>query len=173
MKHLFTFLFFFFIFTSCFGQFDKLVTFQAKANFNIALNGLATNDAGIGVGFDASFFSKSRLQAIIEASADRFFGDKLLIIDPVSGKEGKSAAVYSIKAGPQFFITKNLAAATAYGPAWHVVRDVDYSLDFGFTHSLTCFFGRERRFVAKVFLVDIQADVRRVQYLGVAAGLRF
>ena len=55
---------------SCFGQFDKSTILRATANFNFTLNGLATNNAGLGLGIDASLFSKNRLKALIETSAD-------------------------------------------------------------------------------------------------------
>lgn len=158
---------------SCFGQFDRATTLRATANFNIVLEGLATNDAGVGLGLDASLFSKKRLQALIETSVDRFIGDKLLVVDPATGKEAKNAAVYSIKAGPQLFITKNLALAATYGPAWHVVQDFNYSLDYGFKFSITAFLGDQRRFIAKIFMVNIPAEEQKIQYLGVAAGFRF
>jgi hypothetical protein len=165
----------FFIITqlSCFGQFDKSITLRATANFNFALNGLATNDAGVGLGIDASFFSKHRLQALIETSADWFIGDKLLVLDSATGKAAKSAAVHSVKIGPQIFITKNLAVSATYGPAWYTVRDFNYSMDYGFKYSVTGFLGDKRRFTAKVFIVDIPTKQRSVLYLGLAAGVRF
>lgn len=173
MKHLFTFLFSLATAITCFGQFEKSTTFRATANFNIVLDGLATNDAGVGLGLDASFFSKSKLQALVETSADRFIGDKLLVADPITGKEAKGAAVFSVKAGPQFFITRNLALAATYGPAWHVLRDFDYTVDYGFKYSITGFLGNQKRFVTKVFMVNIPVEEQQIQYLGIAAGFRF
>ena len=158
---------------SCFGQFDKNTTVRATANFNFTLNGLGTNDAGVGLAVDASFFSKHRLQALIETSADWFFGDKLLVLDSATGKAAKSAAVYSIKAGPQFFISKNVALSITYGPSWYVVRDFKYSVDNGFKYSITGFLGKKRRFIAKAFMVNIPTKQQNIQYVGLAAGLRF
>ena len=173
MKHLFTFLMSLSTVVTCFGQLEKATTFRATANFNIVLDGLATNDAGVGLGLDASFFSKSKLQALVETSADRFIGDKLLVADPITGKEAKGAAVFSVKAGPQFFITRNLALAATYGPAWHVLRDFDYTVDYGFKYSITGFLGNQKRFVTKVFMVNIPVEEQQIQYLGIAAGFRF
>lgn len=165
----------FFIVTqlSGFGQFNKSITLRATTNFNFTLNGLATNVAGVGLGIDASFFAKHRLQALIETSADWFFGDKLLVFDSTSGKVAKSAAVHSVKIGPQFFITKNLAVSATYGPAWYIVRDFNYSIDYGFKYSVTGFLGDKRRFMAKVFIVDIPIKQQNILYLGLAAGVRF
>lgn len=158
---------------SCFGQFDKSITLRATVIFNITLNGLATNNAGVGLGMDASFFSKHRLQALIETSADWFIGDKLLTLDSATGKSAKSAAVNTIKAGPQFFISKNLALSATYGPTWSVVRDFNYSLDYGFKYGVTGFLGNKRQFMAKVFMVDINTKPQEILYLGFAAGVRF
>jgi hypothetical protein len=157
----------------CFSQFDKSVSLRATGNFEFALNGLATNTNGIGFAFDAAFFSKHRLQALVEVNADRFFGDKFLVIDTATGKEAKRAAVLSIKAGPQFFVTKNIALSATYGPAWHVVREFKYSLDYGFQYSVTGFLGNQRRFIVKVFMVSIPTEELNIQYIGLAAGYRF
>ena len=158
---------------SCFGQFNKALTIRPTAHINIVLNGLGMNDAGGGLGLDVSFFSRHRLQVLIETSADGFIGDKLLHIDTVTEEEAKNAAVYSIKAGPQFFIAPHWALAVTYGPAWHIVRDFNYSVDGGFNYSLTGFLGRKRRLVTKLFLVTIPIDEQNIQYMGISAGVRF
>ncbi|HVG16656.1 MAG TPA: hypothetical protein VM935_16900 [Chitinophagaceae bacterium] len=158
---------------SCFAQFDKPVTIRATTNFNIALKGLATNDAGIGVGIDASFFSTHKLQVLLETSADWFFGDKLLIIDASTGEKVKSAAVHSLRLGPQFFIHKNLALSITYGPAWSVVQDTDYSLHGGLKYGATGFLGKKRNVIAKLFMVNIPAAEQTIHYLGLAGGFRF
>ena len=156
----------------CSGQFDNQITFRATANFNVVLGGLATNDAGAGLELDASFFSRKKLQLVVEGSGDRFIGDKLMIIDSVYGSPTKNAAVYSLKAGPQYFITKNIAIAATCGPAWHVIRNFDYTLDLGFKYSLTAFWGKRRSFITRLFLVQIPTESQNIQYLGVGAGLR-
>lgn len=157
---------------SCFAQFDKPISIRATGNFNVALRGLGVDDAGVGLGLDASFFSKHRLQALVETSLDHFFGDKSLYIDTLTGKDAKTN-IYNIKAGPQFFITKNFALSATYGPSWYKVRDFDYATDYGFKYSITGFLGKKRHFVAKVFIVDIPAQFQRIQYLGFAAGIKF
>src|SRR5687767_7525772 len=146
MKPLFIALFLVPTFTACFGQFEKATTFSATANFHVVLDGLAMNDAGAGLGLEASFFSKNRLHAILETTADRFIGDKQLYIDPVTGKEAKNAAVYSIKAGPRIFVTPRLALSVTYGPAWHIARDFNYKMDGGFNYSISGFWGQPKKF---------------------------
>ena len=78
---------------------------MATGNFNFKTKGLAMNDAGFGIGFDASLFAKHKLQLLLETNADVFIGDKELLVD-AQGRENKSPTIYSIKAGPQFFILK-------------------------------------------------------------------
>lgn len=157
---------------SSFAQFDRSVSLRTTANFNVALEGLGVDDASVGFGLDASFLSKHRLQAIVETSLDHFFGDKSLYIDTITGKDAKTN-VYGVKAGPQFFITKNFALSATYGPAWNKVRDFDYTRNYGFKYSITGFLGERRCFIAKVFMVNIPAQDRKIQYLGFAAGFRF
>jgi hypothetical protein len=154
------------------AQFHEGTSFRATANFNIVLKGLATNEAGAGLGFDASFFSKHRLQLILETSADRYIGDKVLVFNSRTGEHAKTA-VYGLRSGPQFFLTKSVAVAVTYGPSWHKVRDFDYSMNGGFKYSLTGFLGANRNCVVKLFMVDINAAVQHIQYLGLAAGVRF
>lgn len=172
MKHLILISFFITSFSS-FGQFDKSTSLRATGNFNIVLNGLATNNAGLGLGFDASFFAKHKLQVLIEISSDHFIGDKVLIIDTITGKENKRAAVYSIMAGPQFFVFKNIAVSATYGPSWYTIRAFNYSYTYGIKYSITGFFGLQKRFTAKVFMTDIPAEEQNIQYIGLAAGYRF
>lgn len=157
---------------SGFGQTEKLISLRATGNFNFKTKGLATNDAGIGLGIDASILLKNRLQIVVETSADRFIGDKLLILDS-TGRENKSAAIYSIKVGPQFFVSKTLALSATYGPAWYTIREFSYSYDYGFKFSLIGFFGDYKRFVAKGFMVHLPVNNRNIQYFGLGAGYRF
>lgn len=63
------------------------------------------------------------------------------MIDTVTGKEAKNAAVYSIKAGPQYFLSKNLALAVTHGPTWYVVREFIYTITSGFKVSIMGFLG--------------------------------
>lgn len=158
---------------SCFGQFAKPVTLRATVNMNIPIAGLGTNNFGAGLGLDASFFSRNKLQAIVEASADRFIGDKLLVVNIVTGKEAKNAAVYSIKAGPQYFLNQNFALAVTYGPTSYVVREFTYTMTGGFKLSITGFLGEQKRFVTNAFLVNIPNEQQSLRYFGLAAGYRF
>ena len=157
----------------CSGQFDKQITFRATVNFNVVLGGLATNDAGAGLELNASFFSRKKLQLVVEGSGDLFIGDKLMVVDIADGRPTKNAAVYSFKAGPQYFITKNIAVAATYGPAWHVLRDFDFTLDLGSKYSINAFWGKRRSFVTRLFFMHIATESQNIQYLGIAAGLRF
>ncbi|HZF64291.1 MAG TPA: hypothetical protein VEZ55_07405 [Chitinophagaceae bacterium] len=139
-------------------------------NVNLPLKGLATNDAGFGVTVDAAFLSKSKLQALVETSADYFLGDKLLIVDANSGKQAKRPSIYSIRFGPQLFITPALAISATCGPTWHVVRDFRHSLDDGFRFSANTFLGKKRSVAARFYMVTIP---NKIHYLGTSVGVRF
>ncbi|HEX2534850.1 MAG TPA: hypothetical protein VHK69_13990 [Chitinophagaceae bacterium] len=158
---------------SCFAQFNRSVTLRAMANINLAKSGLGNNDAGAGLGLDASFFSRKRLQVLVEAAGDRFIGDKMLEVDPLTGEEAGNAAVYSFRAGPQYFITREIALALTYGPTWHSVRSFNATLSGGFKGSFTGFTGAQKRFVAKLYFVSVPDPVQSLQYFGVGLGYRF
>jgi hypothetical protein len=154
------------------AQFDKAVSFRSTAIFDFKVKGMFINDAAFGLGFDAAFFAKHKLMSIIETSAEKFVGDKLLAIDSVTGEHLTKAAILGVKAGAQFFLIKQLAVSATCGPTWHIARASDYSLDIGIKYCLTGFLGQKRKLVTKFFLVNIPAD-RRISYLGVALGWRF
>lgn len=157
---------------SSFGQFDKTISLRASGNFNVTRNGFGTNDAGLGLGLDASFFSNHKLNLLTETSAETFFGSKEFIINP-EGRENKAPVIYSVKAGPQFFISKNIALSVTYGPSWYSIQAVSFTSDYGFKLGITGLFGKERRLVTKVFLAEIPKDNINIQYFGVGVGYRF
>jgi hypothetical protein len=174
MIKILTFLVYFAFAQSCFAQFDKQVVARATANFNIVLDGLGTNDAGVGLGLDISFFSKRKLQLVLEGSGDWFIGDKLGIADSLGEYiHTKSARAYSLRLGPQYFINKNIAVSVTYGPAWYVFRATEYVTDHSFRYSIIGFWGKRRHFTTKVFLSQIGTRRPNVSYLGIAAGMRF
>lgn len=161
-----------FLSTLSYGQFDKSFSVITAANFNFNTKGLATNEAGVGIGVDAMLFAKHKLQLLIETSADQFFGDKLLTVD-ARGRENKNAAIYTIKAGPQFFLSKKIALLTTIGPAWHSIEAVGFTRDYGLKFAVAGFLGHKRRLVARIFMVDIPRDNLNIQYLGLQLGFRF
>lgn len=157
----------------CFGQFDKFVTVRATGHLNAVLKGLGLNEVGAGVGLDASLFSKGRLQLLFEGSTNHFLGDKALRIDSFSGKHSMNTAVFDLKVGPQYFITRNIAVAITYGPSWHVFRDFNYTVDDGLKYSVSGFWGPRRKFITRISLSDVPTDRERIKYLSFAAGVRF
>jgi len=170
MKTLFVVLFCLAV-TTAFGQVRKPIALSTTARFNVTVDGLANHDAGYGVGIDASFFSKHRLQLLVESSADRFIGDKLLVVDP--GKEAKKAAAFALRAGPQFFFSKRLALSATYGPSWHVVHDFSYSVDGSYSYGLTGFAGNKGGVIVKLFGVTLPKEGENIQYVGLAVGFKF
>ncbi len=171
MKHLLLIVFTAMQFT-CLAQFDKPVSVRATANINVVRQGLATNDAGYGLGLDVAFFATHRLQAVIETSADWFVGDKLYVVDN-TGTPAKRAAVHSVKLGPQFFAHKNLALSITYGPTWSVLRESEYTRSSGFKYGVTGFLGKNRKTIAKLFMVNVPLKEGKIQYFGFGAGFRF
>jgi hypothetical protein len=155
-----------------FGQFNKFLTLNANGSFDFKTKGLGTNDAGVGLTLDGTIFANHKLQLLLEASTDGFIGDKLLIVD-AQGRSPKSAVIYSMRVGPQFFILKNIAISTTYGPFWHRIRAYEFTNDYGFKFGITTFFGKNRRFTSRVFIVTIPKDIVDIQYFGLGIGYRF
>ena len=155
-----------------YGQFDKSLSVITTGNFDFKTKGLNSNDAGFGIGLDASLFSQHKLQLLLETSVDRFMGDKVGFVDP-QGRENKSALIYILKAGPQFFILKNIAISSTIGPAWHSIRAIGFTRDFCFKFGVVGFFGDKRRLVTKIFIVNIPNDNLNIQYFGIGLGYRF
>ena len=173
MKLLLTGLFCLAVTATALGQFSRPISLSATTRFHVTVDGLATNDAGYGVGINAAFFSQQRLQLLVESSWDRFIGDKLLVVDPVTGKEAKKAAAFALRAGPQFFLLKRLALSASYGPSWHAVRDFGYTVDGGYSYGLMGLAGKKDRVVAKLFGVTIPKEGQNIQYVGLAVGFSF
>lgn len=165
-------LFFCSISTKSYCQFDKTFSLITSVNLDFKLKGLATNEAGLGINIDAILLAKNKLQLLLETSADKFIGDKTLIID-AQGSETKNAAIYTINAGPQYFVSKRIAFATTFGPAWHAIEASGFTQDYGFKFAATAFLGPKRKLVTRIFMVDILKDDLNIQYFGLQFGFRF
>lgn len=172
MKPIIIIVIFCFLLARSYGQFDRSFSIITSANFNFNTKGLATNEAGVGISADAILFAKHKLQLLIETSSERFIGDKLLTVD-ARGRENKNAAIYTIKAGPQFFLSKKIALSTTIGPAWHSIEAVGFTRDYGLKFAVAGFLGHKRRLVARIFMVDIPNDNLNIRYLGLQLGFRF
>jgi hypothetical protein len=161
----------------CFGQSDKKTTVSAIGNFVVALKGLGYAEVGLGGELTASFFSKHRLQPIIEAHAARF-KDNIFEYSPSSGKIAKTA-VYTATVGPQYFISKKVAISVTIGTAWYKALDTDYHFGYGFKYSVSGFLGSKERLITKIFTVHVPtkepANIYQgpIVYMGLAAGYRF
>lgn len=153
------------------AQDNRPVNLAATGNFNFTTHGFGTNNAGAGLGLNASFFAGHKLQVLTEANAEIFFGSKLLIIGR-EGKESQAPAIFSFMAGPQFFISKNIAFSVTGGPYRHSIEEIGFTNELGFRFGITAFSGRKRRFVTKLFMTDIPKGYD-IQYFGVGVGYRF
>jgi hypothetical protein len=161
-----------FLSTKSYCQFNKSFSLITSVNFDFKTKGLATNEAGAGISLDAIVFAKHKLQLLIETSADQFIGDKSFAED-AQGRENKSATIYTIKAGPQFFLSKRIALSTTIGPAWHSIEAVGFTRNYGFKFTVTGFLGHKRKLVTNLFMVDIPKDNLNIQYFGLQLGFRF
>jgi hypothetical protein len=157
--------------TVSYAQFDKSVSVNATVNFNVALSGLGTDDAGLGINLQTSFFSKKRLQLTTEAVSEAFFGNKVLYEDAQAGKAAKTR-LHGFRIGPQVFLTRNIAVSATYGPTWHKVRVFGYTHDYGYKVSVNSFLGAGRRLVARASFVNTYAEVQKLEYLSIGIGYR-
>jgi hypothetical protein len=96
------------------AQSQKNYSLLASANFSFLTNGLANNDAGIGLSVAANVFAKKPLQLKAEASLDHFIGDKILYRDAFGKKYPSNPTMLNFRAGPEFFINK-ISIAALYG----------------------------------------------------------
>ena len=165
-------LIFCFVSAKSYSQFDKPFSLITSVNLDFKLKGLATNETGVGINIDAILFAKHKLQLLLQTSADQFIGDKSLIID-AQGRENKSATIYTIHAGPQYFVSKRIALSTTIGPAWHSIQAIGFSHDLGFKFAATGFLGPKRKLVTRIFMVNIIKENLNVRYFGLQLGFRF
>ncbi len=163
-----------FWFLSCkaYCQFEKPFNLVASVNADFGLKGLANNEVGMGAGVEAFLFAKNKLQLLVEGGAERFIGDKLYVEDG-RGRENKTAAIYSLKAGPQFFVSDRIALSATMGPAWHSIREVGFTTDIGFKYALAAYLGYQRRIVTKIFMANIRDNNLQIRYFGLQFGYRF
>jgi hypothetical protein len=160
-----------FLSTKSYCQFDKPFSLITSVNLDFKLKGLATNEAGLGINIDAILFAKHKLQLLVETSGDQFIGDKTYIVD-AQGRENKTATIYTINAGPQFFVSKTFALSTTTGPAWHSIEDIGFTRDYGFKFAVTGFLGHKRKLVSRIFMVNILKNNLNIQYFGLQLGFR-
>src|SRR5688500_9448095 len=155
------------------AQFDRAVRIAPIINFNVVLNGLGQNDAGMGLGLNASFFAKHKLQLLIESGTDRFIGDKVLRIDPVSGEHARNAIVYNLKAGPQLFISKTLSISITYDPSWYLVRDFGFTTGYGFKYGVSCYVSEGKKLRCGLSMIDVPGEYENIQYAALGIGYVF
>ncbi len=165
-----TTLFFCITLTRSFSQFKKDISLTAAPHFNFGTSGLGANDAGAGFGFNAAFFSKQKLQAIIESNYDAFFGDKILYVD--AGRTLKNPSAYSVALGPQYFGIKNICVSATGGLAWHRIGEAAFSTDFTYRVGLTGFLGKKKHVVLNAMLSTIAVPESPVRYFSAGVGYR-
>jgi hypothetical protein len=93
---------------------QKNYSLTASANFSFLTNGLANNDAGIGLSVRGNAFAKKRLQLRTDASLDHFIGDKSCLLNPSGGCYTSNPTIFNLATGPEFFI-RRVSIAALYG----------------------------------------------------------
>lgn len=172
MKYLFILPLLLFTITS-YGQFNHFVSLRTTINFAVGQKELANaaDDAGYGLSVDVSFFSKHKLQALFMADVNSFFGNKVYYLQN-EGRQNKNADIYSIRIGPQYFISKRIAFSATAGPAWHAIETVGFSRNMAYQLMGTGFWGKRKKLVTQLFFTEIPKPVANIQYIGLGLGYR-
>lgn len=157
---------------SGFGQTHKSILLWPAAHFNFGTKGLGADDAGFGAELNASLFSQHQLHSLVEGSSDHFFGDKVYYTD-ASGKELNRSALYSLKVGAQYSVSKQVALSATFGPAWHCFHETAFTTDYGFRFGATAFLGKQQRLVLKAAATTLSTAEVPVHYFSFGMGYRF
>jgi hypothetical protein len=134
---------------------------------------LSYNEIGLGAGCNASFFGRHKLQALIEANINYFYGDKTYLFETSTGIGERTAGAHSIKAGPQFFVSKNISLSVTYGAAWYTIHEFKYTRSDAFKYSVTGFLGPKKRFVTQLSFTSVSTTGNPIRFIALAAGRRF
>ena len=153
------------------GQLNKPVSILTAGNVLFKTTGANYNNTGVSLHINASFFSTHKLQLLVETSADKFFGDKVYYVS-AAGKEINKVILYSIKAGPQLFVTRHVALSATFGQTWHSINAEGFSRDYGLQYGATGFIGRKKRFITRVVMVHNLKTDKISRYVGVGLGYR-
>lgn len=171
MKRYF-FLFLLLIASNAYGQFSRFLVMDVTGNVYAGQKALAYDNAGYGAGLQASFPGYSRWEVAVSAHTGHFFGDKVYQI-PDEGRVNEGPAIYSLFAGPQYFVLNRLAVSVAAGPSWYSVHTKGFSTGTGYQVGAAGFLGRKRRFILRLHFTEIPREVVNIQYLGLGIGYRF
>ncbi|MBC7875182.1 MAG: hypothetical protein H7Y01_14355 [Ferruginibacter sp.] len=155
---------------TCWGQLDKNISLAASGNFNFGLNEFQTlDDAGFGISFEALFAAKKRVGITAETGGDWFGGDKEL--DFENGKN-KKPAIYHVRGGPHFFVTKRIRLAATYGFAHYIIREIDFSSAGSYKLSVTALLGAKKKLLARFYHAGVTRDPKTLSYFGVSLGYK-
>lgn len=171
MRRLLTFVFCISL-VSGFCQSHTGVSLQASAHLHFGANGLGANDAGAGLAFGAAFFIKHTLHALAETTADYFFGDKTYYTD-VTGKELKGPVLYSLKFGPQYAVSKNLALSATFGPTLHRIYQAAFTTGYGFRFGAMERIGKQHNILVKAAATTVSRVEAPVHYFSFGVGYCF
>lgn len=154
-----------------FGQFQKPVALSVTGHFNFGVQGLY-DDGGFGARLNATLFANRRVLALVEASADRLFGDKVLYLDE-NGNKLKSPVFYSLLLGPQVFVANKIALSASGGPVWHRIYDTRFTTDAALRGGASAFLSSKQRFVTNLSFTNIFRNETAIHFFSIGVGYRF
>lgn len=154
------------------AQFNRFLFMSATAQANVGQKALAYDNAGYGLSINTSFPGYSKWEVTASVSANGFFGDKIYYL-PNEGRQNKGPAIYTLFAGPQYFILSRLAVSVTAGPAWYSIHTKGFSASTGYHFEATGYLGKKRRIVTRLSFSDIPANEINIQYFGLGIGYRF
>lgn len=96
---------------------QNFISLSTSGNFDFAVSGLELNEVGIGANVGINLFASRKLQFKIESGVDNFWGDKTGHADSAHHIINDPCRLLNLKAGPEFFFTKNFSVAALYGYA--------------------------------------------------------
>jgi hypothetical protein len=149
---------------------QKKITAAVLGQFSFAATNLATNDAGVGATVAVNFFADKRLQLRTEASVDHFIGSKELLRDANGNSLPSNPTITSIKAGPEFFLTKSLSVAGLYGYASYSLFDMNVKED-AVKFLLSQRWGAQKKWIAGMSFSSVLRKYN-VRFFGLHLGYR-
>lgn len=166
-----TVLFFTFLFFTIVASAQRRFALVASTNFDFAVTGFGTNNAGIGFTLSPGFVVAPRLHVKAEASLDHFVGSKLAYIDGAGNILGDNPTVLSGKVGPEIFLSSKVSIAGLYGFA--SIDEFNQKTTAGALKAeLTTYVGRRKKGVLAFTYSAIIGPNSAVHFLGLHAGYK-
>ena len=150
---------------------QKNYSLSASANFNFGSSGLGANNSGFGFSIQSNLFANQNLELKAEGSLDHLFGDKILVTDTLGNKYPSSATLISFRAGPELFISKNIAIAALPGYTRYQLYS-DKSHSFSYKLALTSYLGKRKKTQMGIYFTKFTGDRSYVHFWGINMGFK-